>query len=115
MAQNWRSQRKAEADEVGAITLAEDVYTVYGSTATKLTRPAGTTMLVLHADKGGWRLRMGDRVSAGMPSAVDPGAAITDGTGAIKLKEGDRLVLTAPAEVTVKAYNATDALTYYWL
>jgi hypothetical protein len=95
-------------------TIPGSVHSVYGSTATLLTRPTGATTLVLMADKGAWRVRVGDHVVSGMPAAADPTASITDGTGAVKIKEGEYVSIPSPAEVTVKGYAGTDALTYFW-
>jgi len=111
-----RYKQKAETHvALAALPVAGEVHHVVGSTATLLTRPAGMTMLVLAADKGNWRFRMGDRTSAGMPAAFQPAATVSDGSGAFGIREGARQVFTAAALSTVKGYNADDVLTYYWL
>lgn len=107
-------QRVISPEAMQAIALGE-VNVVYGSTATLLTRPAGKTVLVLRADAGSFRLRLGDHVSTGMPTAFAPGAAISDGTGSWALAANAERIMPAPATMTVKGYAGTDALSYYWL
>jgi hypothetical protein len=101
--------------DAGALPIPALVYAYVGTTAKKLDNPGSKSFLVLIASKGAWNLRLGDFVSSGMPSAVDPASSVTDGTAGVKLPEGGSLVLPVPATVTVKAYSATDALVYYWL
>jgi hypothetical protein len=98
-----------------ALPIPALVYAYVGTTAKKLDNPGSKRFLVLIAAKGPWNLRLGDYVSAGMPSTIDPAASVTDGSAGIKMLEGATLVLPVPATVTVKAYNASDVLTYYWL
>lgn len=98
-----------------ALPIPALVYAHVGTTAKKLDNPGSKRFLVLIASKGSWNLRLGDYVSSGMPSAVDPASSVTDGSAGAKILEGATLVLPCPATLTVKAYNASDALTYYWL
>ena len=116
MSAHGQSQRIMALDDIQNLPLANDVNAVYGQAATLLTAPAGARLLVLNADKGTWRYALGDRTSSpAMPGTALPGAAITDGSGAMMLKEGDRIVLPGPRYLTVKGYAADSALTYYWV
>jgi hypothetical protein len=97
-------------------TLPSALNVVYGVTAVLLEKPTGKSGLILRATKGSFNVRTGDRVSAGMPAAFAPGAAVTDGSGAWPLAEGDTIEITpAPSAVTVRGYASTDALTYAWI
>lgn len=107
-------QRVVGVEDLGAIPVSNTVKALVGTTATVLTKPAGAKLLVLVADKGAWRFRIGS-VAGSMPAAVDPAASVTDGTAGVKILEGSKQVLSAPGTVTVKGYNATDVLTYYWV
>lgn len=98
-----------------ALPIPALVYAYVGTTAKKLDNPGSKRFLVLIASKGAWNLRLGDFVSSGMPSAVDPASTDATGISGVKMLEGATLVLPVPATLTVKAYNASDALTYYWL
>lgn len=116
MSAHAQSQRIMALDDIQNLPLAADVNAVYGQTATLLTAPVGARLLVLNADKGTWRYALGDRTSSpAMPSTALPAASITDGTGAMMLGEGDRIVLPGPKFVTVKGYAADSALTWYWV
>jgi hypothetical protein len=79
------------------VSLANDINVVYG-TATRLVAAAGARMLSVCANKGNRHIALGDRSSTGansMPAAYNPGAAASDGTSALPLKEGD--LITMPA------------------
>ncbi len=102
------------AASLGLLPLESDIFCVVGSTATKLTRPANKTGIVLIAQAGDWSVRSGDKVGS-MPSAYSPVATITNGTGAFPIKEGSCVTIQAPGELTVKGYTSTDALVYYWI
>lgn len=107
--------RRISPEAAGAVALSDTIKAVYGTTATVLTAPAGDyKMLVMMADVGDWRVRLGS-VAGSMPASADPGAAITDGTGGAKIGEGKSLVIPCNGSVTVKGYTATSVLTYWWL
>lgn len=116
MPADYKGQRVISPEDLGALPIASEINHVVGTNAKKLSRPSpNARVLVLMADKGSWRLRLGDHVASGMPSAVDPTTEVTDGSGAYKVAEGTKHVLAAAGEVTVQGYAATDVLTYYWL
>jgi hypothetical protein len=104
--------RTISLDAAGAVPVAATVNHVYGNTAIKLTRPSGKSMLVIMAEVGSWRLRLGDHVSS--PPAA-PTGNVTNGSGSILLTEGKSLVMPAPRELTVKTAGASNILTYYYL
>lgn len=103
--------------DAGVLPLSDSINVVRGATATLLTRPSGLGIgvLVLQGQAGEFNVRVGDYVSAGMPTTADPGAAITNGSGAIRVHENETLKIAAADEVTVKGYDAADALAYYWI
>lgn len=99
----------------GAVAVANTVDCCYGVEATLLTAPATAKHLVLIAQRGGFTLRLGDRVAAGMPAAFLPSADITNGTAGVPIPEGQTLVIPAPTLCTVKGYAADSALIYYFI
>lgn len=118
MSAHAQGQRIMPLADIANLPLANDINVVYGSTATRLAAPAGARLLTLCANKGNWSVALGDRSATGsnnMPAAYNPSAAVSDGTGAFPIKEGDRLTMPAALVVTVKGYAATDALVHYWL
>jgi hypothetical protein len=111
-------QRVPSPETLGCLPLSSDVNHVVGTTATKITKPAGKMILVIVADKGGWRYAVTDRSGSGtndMPAAEFPVASVTDGTGAMHLGPGGSQLLPGPSTTTVKGYAADSVLTYYWL
>lgn len=107
-------QRRADVADVGAISLSDAIFHLKGDVATVLVRPANASMLVLIAEVGDWRVKLGDKDDA-MPAAYAVAASVVDGTGAHGLPELESVVITAPHQVTVKGYTANDVLTYYWI
>ncbi|WP_421994542.1 hypothetical protein [Roseococcus sp.] len=100
----------------GAMPLAPEINHVVGTAAMLLARPSGERFLVLRADKGGFRVRRGDFAASGMPATELPDAAVTDGSGALYLAEGQTLPIpcNAASVFTVKGYAAASVLTYFW-
>lgn len=106
---------KPTLDRAGAMALSESMNVLVGSTPLLMERPEGATLLVLYAQKGGFTLRLGDFVSSGMPAALDAAASLADGNAGYPINEKQRLVLSAPLEITAKGYAADSALHWYWL
>jgi hypothetical protein len=91
------------------------VNVVYGSTALKLTKPAGKSLLVVASRKGDWNVRLGDQTAGGMSAAFLNGAAITNGSGGWPIKDGTEKTFVVPVgDVTVKGYAADSELAYFW-
>ena len=59
-------QRNAAPDDDGSMVLGSEINHVVGTAPTLLARPPGRRVLHLMADKGGWRMALGDR-TASMP------------------------------------------------
>ena len=110
-----KGQRVIEAEEAGAVALSDSIKAVVGTTATALTRPSGARMLVLQADVNGWRVRLGDFHTSGMPSVEFPAASVTDGSAGWYIAAGRTLTLPAAGVVTVKGYAGSSVLSYYWV
>lgn len=112
-----KGQRVIDLESMGAIALPSEINHVVGTTATLLAKPSETgkqlyRALVLKADKGNWRVRVGDFSASGMPSVDMPTTTQTDAAGAWVLLEGEPLVLPIGTQFTVKGYTATSVLTY---
>lgn len=111
-------QRPMPPEATGASPVSDKIFHIVGTTATLLTKPLGAQTLYLTADKGIFRLRVGDHV-ADMPADPYPSASVTDGSGAFLLRAvGDYpqgMAIPAPNRVTVKGYSADSVLSYYWL
>lgn len=93
------------------------INSVYGSAATRLQRPASpapSSGLRIKADKGAWRIRVGN-VTGAMPAAALPTAAVSDGTGGWYLPEGQEMLLDGLDDYTVKGYAVDSVLTYTWI
>lgn len=99
------------AKDLGIVPINEKIDIVVGDTATKLTRPADRTCLVVHVTSGSFEIKPGDHVSS-FPSAS--GTTTTTGTQTVTLVEGTERVYAAPDELTVKGASASDKLKYYW-
>lgn len=115
MVENFEGQVVQTPEDLGITVFPKNINNVVGTTATKLTRPTGKKILVLMAVKGDWNARNGDFVSSGMPSVFAVTSASTTDTAPFPLHEKEKVTLQAPAEVTVKGYNATDVISYYWI
>lgn len=100
---------------LGALTLSTAISTHVGADTFKIDKPAGAKVLVIKSQSGTWRVRTGDRVSAGMPSAAADAADVTDGTSSWVIMQGETLVLNAPTTLTLKGFNAGDIVHYYFL
>ena len=107
-------QRLAPLEDEGGTVLASEISHVVGTAPTLLERPPGSRALYLMADRGGWRLALGDRL-ASMPADEFPAASLADGTGASYLAGGTGMRLSGPSHVTVRAYAADSVLTFWWL
>lgn len=114
MTANLEGQRVPALEDGGVMALADELNHVVGTGPALLARPAGKRTLVLMADKGGWRIALGDR-TASMPADEQPSASVADGSGAAYLTGGARVRLAGPTRLTVKAYAADSVLTYWWL
>lgn len=113
-------QRVIPIESMGAVPLPDLIDHVVGTTATLVSKPSETgispfTGILLKAERGNWRLRLGDRTSAGMPSVEYPAATQTDDAGSWLLAEGESIVLPALSQLTVKGFAASSILTYGWL
>jgi hypothetical protein len=101
------------ATELGLLPISDEIQHLKGNTATKLTRPTGCTSLVVHAEVGVWRFKLGDH--EGSFSYATPSATVDDGTGSCKLDEDEKQAFQAPAEITFVGQDASAILTYYWI
>jgi hypothetical protein len=70
--------------------------------------------LVLFAEKGDFRMRLGDKTGEGEISAADPTASVSDGSGSLPIKEGTSLVIPAPDAATVITADTANILSYFW-
>lgn len=106
-------------DRASAMALSEYIFHHVGIAAKLISIPSeddgGAKLLVLRADKGNWRVRLGDRVATGMPTTENPSVSDVDGTGAWLLKEDETIVIAAPVDITVKGYVGDSVLSYFWL
>lgn len=111
-------QRPLSPEAIGAVPVSDRISHVVGTTATLLTKPAGAQVLYLVAEKGVFRLRVGDQTSS-MPADPYPAATVTNGSGGFLLRSvGDQsqgIPMPAPNRVTVKGYSSDAVLSYYWL
>ena len=103
-----------------ALPLSDKINCILGADSASIARLSSTTVIVnynilsLKADKGGFRIRLGDIADDDMPADEIPGAAVTDGSGGWYLAEGATLNLPNPQIVTVKGYAADSVLSYIW-
>lgn len=109
---NYHGQKRATLENSGAVPIPEEIYHVYGSAATVLTRGSPARHLVLVAEVGDWRIKPG---TFGSLSSAAPSASVTDGSGSLLLKEGDQLVIPAPDVISVRGPAAGSILTYFWV
>ena len=107
------SKAKNNYRDLAALPLESVVNVAYGASAADLAKPDGADKLVVFATVGDWMIR--DGASATMPTAYEPGAAVTNGTAAHSIPESQGFVFTVDDDVTVKGNGATAALTYYWM
>lgn len=114
MTMDLHGQRNAAPSDDGSTVLASEINHVVGTTPTLLARPAGRRVLRLMADKGGWRVALGDR-TASMPGVEFPAASLTDGSGVAYLATGRSMTLIGPSQVTVRTYASDSVLTFWWL
>lgn len=101
-----------QPEDLGTPTISNEIQHIYGAAAKKLTRPKGASVLHLIVESGTFRMRLGDREAGGLVE-TPPGAAVTNGTGSIKLP-ATYFPIAAPKVVTFKGTGATDILTYWW-
>lgn len=109
-----QGQRLAALPDDNAMVLSSEINHVVGPVPTLLARPEGRRMLLVTADRGGWRIALANR-TVSMPGAELPAASVTDGSGAAYLVAGESMRLSGPAQVTVRAYASDSVLTYWWL
>lgn len=107
-------QHNAAPHDDGSMVLGSEINHVVGTAPTLLARPPGRRALRLMADKGGWRMALGDR-TASMPGNEFPAASLTDGSGVAYLASGASMMLSGPSQVTVRAYASDSVLTFWWL
>lgn len=50
-----------------------------------------------------------------MPTTALVASTVTDGTGAAYVREGSSVAIPGVTDVTVKGFNGTDTLTYWWI
>lgn len=110
--------------DFGGQNFIEEIYTampinpvinvVLGTDATLLEKPVGSRFLRMYANKGGFSVRIGDFSTSGMPAALIPASAVTDGSAGWVIPESGELVIPGATEVTVAGYAADSALTYYY-
>jgi hypothetical protein len=110
-----QAQRVIGLGEAGVVALSDAINHLVGTATTVLARPGDKTFLVLIAETGNFRARLGSHTEPEMPATADIAMAVGDGTGALRLAAGNRTVLPAPKVITVKGYSASDVLTYYWV
>ena len=110
----FEGQTVLSVHDLGLMAVSDRVYHAYGAVTQVLAKPADASSLVLIAEKGTWRTRVGFHAGA-MPASATVGAVVADGSGSILLAEGVMMALPAPANVTVRGYAADSVLTYYWL
>lgn len=122
MVNSLAGQTIYEPDHVfSSLPLSDEINCVIGTDSASISRLSSTTTIVnynilsLKADKGGFRVRLGNISNAAMPADEVPGAAVTDGTGGWYIKEGTTLNLPNPQIVTVKGYAADSVLSYIWI
>lgn len=113
---DYHKQRVISLEAAGAIALASEIQAAVGTTHILALKPTTFVprFLVMAADKGNWRVRVGDWTGEGDPDEF-PASSITDGTSALLIAEGRSLVIPAPDAVTLKGYAADSVLTYYWV
>lgn len=114
MTMDLHGQRNAAPNEDGTALLPSEINHIVGPAPTLLARPPGRRVLHLMADKGGWRMALGDR-TASMPGDEFPAASLTDGSGVAYLAAGRSMTLSGPSQVTVRAYASDSVLTFWWL
>ena len=114
-----KGQRPARSrDGVDVLPLPDNVNVIRGTTAVRIQKPTGNfNQLVMKAKKGDWMIRSGNRVSSGMPSTFynTSGTSTTDNSGSIPLFEKETFVTQACADLTVRGYNTTDELVYWYI
>ena len=114
MTMDMHGQRNAAPDGDGSMVLGSEINHVVGTAPMVLARPPGRRVLHLMADKGGWRMALGDR-TASMTGDEFPAASLIDGSGAAYLAAGKSVTLSGPSQVTVRAYASDAVLTFWWL
>jgi hypothetical protein len=114
MTMDLHGQRNAAPNDDGSMVLGSEINHVVGMAPTLLARPPGRRVLHLTADKGGWRMALGDR-TASMPGDEFPATSLIDGSGAVYLAAGKSMTLSGPSQVTVRAYANDSVLTFWWL
>lgn len=107
-------QHELHPADLGALPFESDVNCVVGTVATKLDKPTGKNMLVLAAHTGDWNVRSGDQTSS-MPGAFAPASTVSDGSAAFPLHEKKDILIQTGDSVTVKGYDASSILCYYWV
>lgn len=122
MTNSLAGQTIYEQDHVfTAMPLSDKINCVLGTDSASIARLSSTTTIVnysilsLKADKGGFRIRLGDIADDDMPADEVPGAAVEDGTGGWYIAEGTTMNLPNPQIVTVKGYAADSVLSYIWI
>jgi len=111
-------QRIPSRKELGTAALSANINHVRGVTRAALgPPPTGKYTLIITAEVGGWRMRLGDYSGEGQVVAEDefPAASVSDGSGAYYLAEGKLLPLSAPTQITVQGYDEASVLTYFWI
>lgn len=102
---DWQSQPALNSTQVGAVPLSPNVNTLVGAGPNLIS--GGGRLLTLVADRGSFRVRLGD-VVAGMAATTEyPATSIVDGSSGLFLPEGASIVLPA-VTITVKGFHATE-------
>ncbi len=66
----FNGQRIISMEDLGALAIASAVNSIVGETETLISKPGVEDVLVLMADKGGWRVRIGDYVAKTFTAAT---------------------------------------------
>lgn len=119
MALDFAGQRNLAAENSGAVAVSGEINHVVGQDDVVLARPtpiAGRNeILVLIAQKGTWNVRVGTHLGTDdLPDTEDPVVSVENGTGALKLVQGEKWVLPSASSVTVTSYASDSVLTYWW-
>jgi len=106
----------AYGQDMGAVgAISNKINTIVGTTATLLTRPDGfVSTLVIVSELHNWRYALGDRTDSMSAAVTGPAYTITDDSGDMLLRAYETARFRV-SSVTVKGYQASSKLTYFWV